>query len=113
MSSSTATTAAVLWMHTARARPAWYAQSAAERTTHEDRFARVRDVALSEGATTTGVFDVRGQSDYSVMEAWTFPDTTAAFAHWAALVDAGYAQWFAFANTLGTEGASAERSGSA
>ena len=115
MSSHTATTdaAPVLWVHTARARPAWYALTAAERAEHEGRFARARESAVSAGATTDGVFDVRGQSDYSVMEAWTFPDATAAFAHWATLVDAGYAQWFAFANTLGTAHALAERSGSA
>ncbi len=48
-----------------------------------------------------GTFHARGQGDFSTVELWRFPDMEAAFEHWARMTDSGYAQWFAFTNTVG------------
>jgi hypothetical protein len=91
-----------IWIHYALPRTAWYELDGAERRGHEERWARVRAASVAAGARTDGPFSVRGQSDFSTVEVWVFPDVDAAYAHWEKLVAEGYAQWFEAANNLGT-----------
>ncbi|MDT5104041.1 MAG: hypothetical protein QOI25_1554 [Mycobacterium sp.] len=93
--------AEVQWIHYARARSPWYELDAAVRAEHLARFAAVRDASTAMGGTYAGTFHVRGWSDWSTVELWRFPHADAAFSHWSRLTDAGYAQWFAFANNIG------------
>lgn len=93
--------AEVLWIHYARARSPWYELSESAREEHLARFAAAREESAAAGARYAGTFHVRGWSDWSTVALWHFPDADAAFAHWNRLSDAGYAQWFAFANNIG------------
>ncbi|MEW2549357.1 hypothetical protein AB0910_26900 [Streptomyces sp. NPDC047002] len=91
-----------LWIHYALPRTAWYVLDEAEQRAARERWAAVREASLAAGATTTGPYTVRGQSDFSTAEVWTFPDADAAWDHWERLTAAGYARWFETANNLGT-----------
>lgn len=91
-----------LWIHYALPRTAWYELDEDRRRTEQDRWAAVRHASLAAGATSSGAFGVRGQSDFSTVEVWTFPDVDAAYDHWERLTAAGYARWFEAANNLGT-----------
>ena len=80
----------VLWLHYSRPRSGWYELDAAAR----------RD-SVESGGQCQGSWHVRGNSDYSTVETWLFPDPDAAFTHWIRLTEAGYPHWFAFANNIG------------
>jgi hypothetical protein len=97
----------VVWLHHALPRTAWYELDPAARAELTEAWNAARQRSLAAGARTEGSYNVRGQSDYSTVEVWFFPEVQDAFAHWARLVDAGYAQWFEAANSVGT---SVERS---
>lgn len=91
----------VVWIHYSRPRPGWYELDEPARDGANADFAAVRDASEGHGGTQVGSYFVRGQSDYSSVEVWTFPDVDAAFDHWRRLVDAGYAKWFDAANSVG------------
>lgn len=91
----------VLWLHYARPRSAWYELGDTARHEQLARFARAREDSVAAGGSCQGSFHVRGNSDYSTVETWLFPDAESAFAHWSRMTDAGYARWFAFANNIG------------
>jgi hypothetical protein len=73
------------------------------RRSFQERWRRVRSASLAAGASTEGIFNVRGQSDFSTAEVWIFPTVDAAYAHWEQLTAAGYSQWFESANNIGTK----------
>jgi hypothetical protein len=91
----------VVWIHYARPRTPWYELSDEERSAHLSDWTRARRQSLEAGAQHLGDFHVRGQSDYSTAEVWTFGSAEDAFDHWARLTATGYAEWFAFANNVG------------
>ena len=90
-----------IWLHYSLPRTDWFELAEAERAEHETRFEQVRQESATSGATLTGRFHVRGQGDFSHVEAWTFPTAQAAFDHWSRLVHAGYVHDYEFANQLG------------
>jgi hypothetical protein len=90
-----------LWIHYALARTAWYELDDSRRGALEETWKRIRTQSLDGGAQTEGVFSVRGQSDFSTVEVWRFPDVEAAYTYWERLTEAGYSQWFESANNLG------------
>lgn len=92
-----------VWIHYARPRTRWYRLDPADRLEHLRHWLEVDQESAAVGGRRQGSFHIRGQSDFATVEIWTFPDVDAAFAHWAAKVDAGYANWFAFANNVGAE----------
>jgi hypothetical protein len=91
----------VAWIHYSRPRTAWYGLDEGTQAEHRRRFDSARATSSERGGRPHGTFFVRGQSDYSRVEIWTFPDVDAAFDHWSRLVDAGYARWFESANNVG------------
>ncbi|HEX6444108.1 MAG TPA: hypothetical protein VF053_03395 [Streptosporangiales bacterium] len=91
----------VAWIHYSRPRTAWYRLDESAQKEHRERFDAARAASRASGGRAHGTFFVRGQSDYSRVEIWTFPDADAAFGHWSRLVDAGYARWFESANSVG------------
>lgn len=95
--------AEIVWIHYSRPRPAWYELSDTQRRAENSTFAAVRGVSEERGGGRLGSYFVRGQSDYSSVEVWTFPDVDAAFDHWRRLVDAGYATWFEASNNVGQQ----------
>lgn len=99
----TDTTPACLWLHYARPRPHWYTLDDATRTAFLSDWAAVKSAAAETGADYRGRFHIRGQHDFETVETWVFPSSAAAFAHWQALVDARYSEFFAFSNNIGLE----------
>jgi len=91
----------VAWIHYARPRTRWYALPPPEQAPLRERFAESRTRSVEAGGRFLGTFHARGQGDFSTVELWRFPDMEAAFEHWARMTDSGYAQWFAFTNTVG------------
>jgi hypothetical protein len=91
----------VLWLHYSRPRSGWYELDAPARDGHLARFAAARRDSVESGGQCQGSWHVRGNSDYSTVETWLFPDPDAAFTHWIRLTEAGYPRWFAFANNIG------------
>ncbi|EBA07841.1 hypothetical protein [Sagittula stellata] len=90
-----------LWLHYARPRPHWYTLPDAERTELQARWSALRSTAVAAGAENRGRFHIRGQHDFETIETWVFDGSAAAFAHWQALVDARYSEFFAFSNNIG------------
>lgn len=90
-----------VWIHYARPRSAWYELPDQTRTELQRTWAALDSHAQSAGAQSMGSFFVRGQSDYSTVEIWSFTGYEAAYEHWAAKVAAGYAEWFEFSNNVG------------
>ena len=99
----TDTTPACLWLHYARPRPHWYTLADTRRSALLADWAAVRDAAQGAGAECRGRFHIRGQHDFETVETWVFADSASAFAHWQALVDARYSEFFAFSNNIGLE----------
>ena len=97
----TDTAASCLWLHYARPRPHWYTLADAERAALQKHWASVREAAIASGAEHRGRYHIRGQHDFETVEIWVFDDSAAAFAHWQALVDARYSEFFAFSNNIG------------
>lgn len=93
----------VLWLHHARPRPHWYDLADAEREHLLEQWRTLDAASVTAGGEPLGDYRVRGQSDWSTVSAWRFPDVDAAYAHWQGRVRAGYSTWFAFANSLGTQ----------
>lgn len=91
-----------VWIHYARARTRWYETEPSIRAANSTAWEMVDQRSFESGGELNGVFHVRGQSDWTTVEIWSFPTPETAFDHWARKVDAGYAQWFAFSNNLGT-----------
>jgi hypothetical protein len=92
----------IVWIHYARPRTPWYGLTDEERAERGTAWTRVRQESLDGGARHLGDFHVRGQGDYSTAEVWTFGSPDDAYDHWSRLTAAGYAEWFAFANNVGT-----------
>lgn len=90
-----------IWIHYARPRTSWYELDEPQRAEHEAAWRSLDAAALDAGATTQGSFSVRGQSDYSTVQVWTFPSYDAVYDYWESKVEHGYAQWFDFANQVG------------
>lgn len=90
-----------LWLHYSLPRTSWYELDETERARYEAAFEEQRVLAERAGASRSGRFHVRGQSDYSHVEVWNFPSAEAAFEHWSRMVTAEYAEYFEFANQLG------------
>lgn len=91
----------LIWIHFALPRSDWYQEPAQRQDELEGVWDLVRTETLSRGATTEGRFHIRGQSDYSTVEVWHFPDAEAAFDHWARLTSAGYGRWVQSSNCMG------------
>lgn len=91
----------VAWIHYSRPRTSWYGLGESAQAEHRRRFDSVRMDSHERGGRPQGTFFVRGQSDYSRVEIWTFPDADAAFDHWSRLVEVGYSRWFESANNVG------------
>ncbi|ASR35600.1 hypothetical protein BAY61_12000 [Prauserella marina] len=90
-----------VWLHYTLPRTTWFELSTVERQALEAGFEECRQRSRVDGAELTGSFHVRGQSDYSHVEVWSFPSAEAAFDHWSRLVAAGYVRCFDYANQLG------------
>lgn len=90
-----------VWLHYSLARTAWYELDEVERSRYEREFEKQREYALHRGAAFTGRFHIRGQSEYSHVEVWSFSSAEDAFEYWSALVSVGYTRYFEFANQLG------------
>jgi hypothetical protein len=90
-----------IWIHYARPRSSWYELAEDTRTELTEKWAEVDAAAVEEGAQSLGTYFVRGQSDYSTVDVWSFAGYEAAYSHWAAKVAAGYAEWFEFSNNVG------------
>lgn len=90
-----------IWIHYARPRSSWYELPEDTRTELEQRWAGVDAEAVEAGAQSLGSYFVRGQSDYSTVDVWSFDGYEAAYTHWTARVAAGYAEWFEFSNNVG------------
>lgn len=93
--------AETIWIHFALPRSAWYEQPEADRQELERQWEELRAHSLSQGATSDGRYHIRGQSDFSTVEVWRFPDSEAVFDHWQRLTAAGYTRWFRSANSFG------------
>jgi len=91
----------VAWIHYARPRTRWYGLPPAQRGPLERAFADARSRSRDAGGRQLGTFHVRGQSDFSTVELWRFSSAQDAYEHWARMTNSGYAEWFAFANSLG------------
>ncbi|KJF19301.1 hypothetical protein EEB13_30265 [Rhodococcus sp. WS3] len=92
-----------IWIHHARARSSWYELDAEAKTTYAERWRAIDAAAIANGATSTGSHTVRGQSDYSTVEVWTFDSYDAAYDFWEQKVTAEYGRWFVFANSVGAK----------
>lgn len=91
-----------IWLHYTVPRTAWYDLTGDERKRYERAFTQQRDMSQRRGAVFSGRFHVRGQSDYSQVEIWSFASAEDAFEHWSRLVSTEYTRYFEFANQLGT-----------
>lgn len=91
-----------VWIHHARPRTRWYDTDPATQNTHRMSWSEVDQRSMNAGGHRIGVFRARGQSDWATVELWTFSSPEQAFDHWTAKVDSGYAEWFAFSNSIGT-----------
>jgi hypothetical protein len=92
----------VVWVHYARPRPHWYSASREEQRRLQSLWAEVAEHSRARGAARIGRWSVRGQSDFSTVEIWTFGDAEAVLEHWNGLIEVGYPEWFSCANSLGT-----------
>lgn len=90
-----------IWIHYARPRSNWYELPEAQREELGQKWAGVDAAAVESGAQSMGSYFIRGQSDYSTVDVWSFAGYEAAYAHWTAKVAAGYAEWFEFSNNVG------------
>jgi hypothetical protein len=90
-----------IWIHYTRARPHWYELEAEERDAKLRAWAAIRAESEARGGRFHGRYHVRGQSDYSTVETWTFQSVEDAFDHWSRITGAGYAEWFVSANNIG------------
>lgn len=90
-----------IWIHYARPRSSWYGLPEDSRADLIRRWAAVDADAVGNGAQSLGSYFVRGQSDYSTVDLWSFDGYEAAYDHWTAKVAAGYAEWFEFSNNVG------------
>lgn len=90
-----------IWIHYARPRSSWYELAKVRRAELELRWAGVDAAAVEAGAQSMGTYFIRGQSDYSTVDVWSFADYEAAYQHWTTKVAAGYAEWFEFSNNVG------------
>ena len=90
-----------IWIHYARPRPHWYALGDAVREAHEAKWRAEADKSVAAGGDRLGRYHVRGQHDFETVEIWRFANPEAAFAHWSALISAGYGDFNAFANNIG------------
>ncbi|MDJ1131479.1 hypothetical protein [Streptomyces iconiensis] len=91
----------VVWLHHSLPRTAWYDLQPEQRARRERDFEEQRRASEREGGTRNGRFHVRGQSDWSHVEIWSFPSPEHAFDHWSRLVAAGYTACFEFSNQVG------------
>ncbi|MEU3270968.1 DUF6616 family protein [Saccharomonospora sp. NPDC006951] len=90
-----------VWLHYILPRTTWFELSTEEQQALEAGFEDRREQSRAGGAELAGRFHVRGQSDYSHVEVWSFPSAEAAFEHWSRLVASGYVRYFDYANQLG------------
>lgn len=90
-----------IWLHYARPRSHWYELDAARQETLKASWQDVRTGASASGAQQLGTYHIRGNHDFETVEIWSFPNAEAAYAHWVAMTDATYNEWFAYANNLG------------
>lgn len=88
-----------VWIHQARPRTAWYDLDEEARAQLRSKWAATD--AASRSAIRIGEYSIRGQSDYSTVELWSFPSSDEAYTFWEARVRTDYAVWFAFSNQLG------------
>jgi hypothetical protein len=93
----------ILWLHHARPRSRWYDLPAPERERLLGEWRTVDNASREAGGEHLGDYRVRGQSDWSAVSVWRFPDVEAVFTHWQARVRADYSTWFAFANSMGSD----------
>lgn len=93
----------ILWLHHSRPRSRWYDLPAPERERLLGQWSDVDEASRGAGAEHVGDYRVRGQSDWSAVSVWRFPDVDAVLEHWQARVQAGYSTWFAFANSMGAD----------
>ncbi|NDZ82966.1 hypothetical protein G3I19_31470 [Streptomyces sp. SID10853] len=91
----------VVWLHHSLPRTSWYDLPPGRRARHERDFQEQRTASERHGGSMNGRFHVRGQSDYSHVEIWSFPSAEHAFDHWSRLVAAGYTACFEFSNQVG------------
>lgn len=90
-----------IWIHYARPRSAWYNLDDSEKDQHMEHWFTVKEASVAGGAQEIGRYHVRGQSDFSIVEVWHFPDADAAFDHWSKLTVADYSEWFTSHNNIG------------
>jgi hypothetical protein len=93
----------ILWLHYARPRSRWYDLPAPERERLLRDWRAIDAASIETGGKHLGDYRVRGQSDWSTVSVWKFPDVDAVVTHWQARVRAGYSTWFAFANSMGSK----------
>jgi hypothetical protein len=90
-----------IWIHYARPRPHWYDLDTAARALRQSAWQAAAAASTAQGGTCLGTWHVRGQHDFETVEIWRFADAEAAFAHWARLTQAGYAEFNASSNNIG------------
>lgn len=90
----------VIWIHKFRARSEWYGLDERQRSELAATW-HAADQA-STGAELVGRYSVRGQSDFSEVEIWSFATVEDVFDFWENRVSAGYTTWFTFENLFGT-----------
>jgi hypothetical protein len=93
----------ILWLHHSRPRSRWYELPTAERERLLAGWQALDNASVQAGGEHLGDYRVRGQSDWSTVSVWRFPDVDAVFAHWQERVRAGYSTWFAFGNAMGSD----------
>lgn len=91
----------VVWLHYSLPRTSWYELPPDQQAGHERGFEEQRTASARLGGVRNGRFHVRGQSDWSHVEIWSFPSVEHAFDHWSRLVEAGYTAFFEFSNQVG------------
>lgn len=94
-------TADYIWIHFSRPRPPWYALSGEERGSLTGTWSKIGTTFEAAGAERLGRYRVRGQSDFSTVDAWRFTDPDQCFAYWSELTAAGYSEWFTSSNAFG------------
>ncbi|MBB4683164.1 hypothetical protein [Amycolatopsis jiangsuensis] len=92
----------VIWIHKSRARHAWYGLDERQRAEFAETWHAADRRGAGAGAELIGRYSVRGQSDFSTVEVWSFASVEDVFAFWENRVSAGYTRWFAFENLFGT-----------
>ncbi len=90
-----------IWIHYARPRPHWYTLESSEKAALKAQWAKVAATSREQGGHCDGVYEIRGQSDFSTVEIWRFETPDGAFTHWRELTQSAYAEWNAFANNIG------------